>query len=215
MIGGRPVQNFRGARALVIHRADRNREVLEATLNKLGLTVEMLDPPDGTSVRLSAHQTEGADLIIFDADLGPGFVFPWSRGAAPIPLIAVIGVEAPSRLSWLVELSATAYLIKPIRPTGVYSALFIGINEHGRRKQTDELVRSLEARRAARRFVTKAMLHVMRARNVDDDEAFRMLRKESMRLRLSVEDYSRALVEREEKSRDAAASRVCGSRTRD
>jgi AmiR/NasT family two-component response regulator len=51
-------------------------------------------------------------------------------------------------------------------------------------------VASLEARHHARRLVMKAVLRVMERHGVDDDEAYRRLRKESMRLRITVEDLS-------------------------
>ena len=47
---------------------------------------------------------------------------------------------------------------------------------------------SLEARHRARRLVMKAVLRLMERHGVDDDEAYRRLRKESMRLRITVED---------------------------
>ena len=43
----RPIQNFRGRHALVIHPADQNRLVLETTLARLGLGVTAIDPLAG------------------------------------------------------------------------------------------------------------------------------------------------------------------------
>ena len=55
---------------------------------------------------------------------------------------------------------------------------------------------SLEARHQARRLVMKAVLRVMARHGVDDDEAYRRLRKESMRLRITVEDLSSRILAR-------------------
>ena len=48
----------------------------------------------------------------------------------------------------------------------------------------------LEGRHRSRRFVTRAIVHLMRDRGIDDEEAFRLLRKESMRRRLTIEEYA-------------------------
>ncbi|HEV2978694.1 MAG TPA: ANTAR domain-containing protein [Casimicrobiaceae bacterium] len=48
----------------------------------------------------------------------------------------------------------------------------------------------LEGRHRNRRFVTRAIVQLMRDRAIDDEEAFRLLRKESMRRRLTIEEYA-------------------------
>ena len=62
----------------------------------------------------------------------------------------------------------------------VYAALYIGINEWNRRRHTDDRLAAAEGRRRGRRFVIKAVLQVMNQRGVNDDEAFQILRRESM-----------------------------------
>ena len=101
--------------------------------------------------------------------------------------MAVIGVEAPSRLSRIIRARAAGYITKPIRSTGVFTTLFLAFNEFAMRRALAEERGALEERLRARRFVTKATLKVMRAQNVDDDEAFRRLRRESMSRRITVE----------------------------
>jgi AmiR/NasT family two-component response regulator len=48
----------------------------------------------------------------------------------------------------------------------------------------------LEGRHRSRRFVTRAIVDLMRDRGIDDEDAFRLLRKESMRRRLTIEEYA-------------------------
>jgi AmiR/NasT family two-component response regulator len=194
------VQNFRGVRAVVLHLPDRNRAVLTETLGKLGLSVLALEPGN---VPAEAATLDGAQLVLFDADANEVDVLPWTAGTAPIPLIAVIGLETPSRLHRAFAQLPAAVLQKPIRTTGIYTALFFAANEHRRRLEVQEQLRSLQARHGARRFVIKAVVELMRARGVDDDEAHRILRKESMRQRTTVEELAVRLV--------AAAGPAAGS----
>jgi two-component system, response regulator / RNA-binding antiterminator len=187
----RPLQNFRGCHALIAHPADQNRLVLESTLTKLGLAVTVLDPLAGEARSDDAR----ADVAFIDVDDAACTHLPWAEGE--VPLVAMIGHESPSRLQRAFELQPSAFLLKPVRPSGVYTAIFFAINGHVRDRQIARTVASLEARHRARRVVTKAVLLVMQRQGVDDDEAYRRLRKESMRLRVTVEDLSRRIVDQE------------------
>lgn len=186
----RPLQNFRGCHALIVHPADQNRLVLETTLARLGLAVTALDPPGSD---MCAGVVDVAFLDVDDAAH-----LPWAEGE--VPLVAMIGHESPSRLQRAFELQPTAFLLKPVRPSGVYTAIFFAINGHARDRQIARSVASLEARHRARRIVTKAVLLLMQRQGVDDDEAYRRLRKESMRQRMTVEDLSNRLLDRERPS---------------
>ncbi len=184
----RTLQNFRGCRALIAHPADQNRAVLEATLRKLGLGVTAADPAAGELLTTTAR----TDVAFLDVDSAGGAALPWSEGE--VPLVAMIGHESPSRLQRAFELLPSAFLLKPVRPNGVYTAIFFAINGHARDRRLAQVLEDLENRHRARRVVTKAVLRLMRHHGIDDDEAFRRLRKESMRLRVTVEDLSGRLV---------------------
>lgn len=187
----RPLQNFRGRHALIAHPADQNRVVLETTLTRLGLAVTVLDPQ-------GCDMPGTIDVAFIDVDDAGGAHLPWAEGE--VPLVAMIGHESPSRLQRAFELQPSAVLLKPVRPSGVYTAIFFAINGHARDRQVARAVASLEARHRARRIVTKAMLLVMQRYSVDDDEAYRRLRKESMRLRITVEDLSVRILDQERPS---------------
>jgi AmiR/NasT family two-component response regulator len=185
----RPViQNFRGLRGVVLHGADRNRSVLTETLTRLGLKVDAADPLDGAAVVRDA--VKDAQLILFDADFVETVAQSWASEPALVPLIAIIGLEAPGRLLRAFELEPTAVIHKPLRSTGIYSALFFAVNEHRRRQDLTQKVRELEGRHRSRRFVTRAIVQMMQTRGIDDDQAYRLLRKESMRRRLTIEEFA-------------------------
>lgn len=182
----RLVQNFRGVRTLILHSEDRNRDVLTETLVKLGLKVRAVDPMDEPEAIRAA--TNDAEIIFFDADLAEAVALSWTGQRVVVPVIAIVGLEAPGRLLRAFELEPSAVLHKPLRSTGVYSALFFAVNEHGRRTELTNKMAVLEERHRSRRFVTGAILALMQERGVDDDQAFRLLRKESMRRRLTIEE---------------------------
>ena len=192
MTSWRPVQNFRGMHALVLHAADQNRTVLERTLARLGLTLQPLDP--ATVEPTGQYLAEDADIVFVDAD-------NWSLAQPPctpgrVPLVSMIGHETPSRLQRAFDMRPTAFLLKPVRPHGVFTSVFFAVNEHRRRLELDAELRSLCERHSARRFVTKAVLILMEQYRTDDEEAFRRLRKLSMAQRKTIEELSRQIVAR-------------------
>ena len=63
-----------------------------------------------------------------------------SWGQREIPLIAMIGHESPSRLQQAFELLPSALLLKPVRPSGVYTAIFFAVNGHARDRQQAKAV---------------------------------------------------------------------------
>jgi two-component system, response regulator / RNA-binding antiterminator len=190
----RPRQNFSGSRAVLFHKPDRNRDVLTETLVRLGLQVGLLSPEDEETV--ASDTVCRADVLFFDADLADTPRLPWG-GTPEIPIIAVIGLEAPGRLHRAFDLGASAIIHKPLRSSGIYSALFFAYNTHRQWFEMTERVKSLEARHGARRFVQKAVLQLMAQYRCDDEEAFRLLRVESMRQRVTVEEFAvRVLADR-------------------
>ena len=166
--------NFRGARAHVLFGDEAGPGVLVRTLERLGLQIVAVP--------------EQADILFFDADE------EFSLPALDIPTVALIGIEAPSRLGRVVRQRASAYLMKPIRPTGIFSAVFVAFNEHAAR-QRDALEREQLMRRVqGRRVVLKAILHLMAKDGITDDDAYRELRHASMRRRISIEEFAAELV---------------------
>lgn len=175
-----PVINFRGMRAVVLHRQDHNRDALENQLRRIGLQVSCLTPLDGGSL-------PAADVVFFDADLGYQGLFPWERNAAPVPLIAVLASEAPGRLEWALDQGATSYLLKPIGSKGAFNALVVAFRLFAERYEMRSALSDLSERVRARPIVMRAAIAVMQGLGVSDDRALALLRQTAMRERITVE----------------------------
>jgi AmiR/NasT family two-component response regulator len=189
----RLVQNFRGVQALLLGPDDQNRQPLSQTLERLGLVVTCYEP-QGIDSRTEAL-IASAGIVFVDADNIDPAVLPLLTGAGH-PVVALIGHETPSRLQRAFEFEPSAVLMKPVRPHGLYTALFFATNEHLRRQELVEKLDATQNRQGARRLVFKAILQLMVELGAGDDEAYRYLRKESMRQRISIEELSAELVAR-------------------
>ncbi|MDO6731160.1 transcriptional antiterminator [Marinovum sp. 2_MG-2023] len=176
----RGLPNFRNVRALIVHPPGDNSAVLTAQLGRLGLCTESIWPADNVS-------PEGYDVIFFDADRGYDQQFGWERGQAPIPLIALMGSEAPGRIEWTLGQMPSAYLVKPLQPTGIFSALVVAFHDFEVRTRLMRKVEDLNARLRARPTVVAAITLVQSCMTIDSQAAYDLLRSEAMRLQVSVE----------------------------
>jgi AmiR/NasT family two-component response regulator len=174
------IPNFRGQRALVLHRQDRNGEAILGQLERLGVFVAMRWPAEAVSA-------DGMDVVFFDADNGFDGLFAWKPGEARVPLIAILGSEAPGRLEWTLAQRCSAYLMKPIGSTGVFSALTIAFNTFAEERARREAWHRLDERLRLRDTVIAAAADLMRHHDIGVDTALRLLRQESMRRRSTIE----------------------------
>jgi AmiR/NasT family two-component response regulator len=177
--------NFRGLLALVVHRDDVNRDTLVSVLGRLGLTVTVLAPD-----ALPAEGLPHCDVLLFDADEDVLCLRPAGQGA-DVPTVALIGHEAPSRLARVVGHRCDSHILKPIRTTGVFTALLLAVNGHRRRLRSERNLEVLRQRLSGRREVMKAVLRLMELSGIDEDAAYERLRQEAMNRRVPIEDVAR------------------------
>ena len=177
----RHLRSFRGLHALIEHPPGRDRSVLKTQLEVLGLRVTAEDalaqPP----------QWEGVDIFFFDADTG---YVAGSDEAPPeldLPTVALIGSETPGRLESMLARQPSAYLMKPIRSTGIYSSLAIAMHQFSVIQTMRRKLASAEERLRSRRILFSAVLRIMDQSHVGEAEAFRLLQRTAMSQRVTIE----------------------------
>lgn len=187
----RLLQNFNGARALIVTHHAGAVEALESTLAKLGVSAVYPALIEGRAQIDPAELNAESDIIFVDGDLDGALALEVDEASRqpPVPVIGLVGVEAPSRLKNLIHLGATAFLRKPVHGAAVYTALFLGINQFLIRGDQKARLDEMERRRRGRRAVIKAIVDLMSRTGIDDDEAYDRLRRDAMRHRQGLEDY--------------------------
>lgn len=195
MTAPRLVQNFRDSRAFVVADPCAQLDTLETTLGRLGLAVHRLQASEAAGPFAALH--EDRDILLVDGDLADPVAVPMcgASGLPQAPVIGLIGIEAPGRLRTIMGLGATALLRKPVHSAAVYSALYLGVNEHRRRREMDLRIARQEMRLQGRRYVIRAAIQLAVRHGLDDDRAYAVLRRESMRARQSLEAYCASLVD--------------------
>lgn len=177
-------KNFRGLRALLVMGPGTVSNVLESTLVKLGITVNTTEMPSCPSETSLLY-----DLVFFDADDGAE---PSLEGI-DLPLVALVGSEAPSRLARVVRYRASSHILKPLRSSGIFLAVFLAVNEYAHRSRLEQETKSLRRRLAGRRTVIQAVLSLMNS-GLTEDDAYERLRREAMERRIPIEDMARLVL---------------------
>jgi AmiR/NasT family two-component response regulator len=183
----RATPSFTGLHVVVLHRSDDTVKRLVRQLNVLGLKVrEQWAPLDLTQQR--------ADIVLVDADAGWSGLLPWPIGENPVPLIALLGSEAPGRITWALDQGANALIAKPIAASAVYPALVMASRSHTEARRIVGRISELEERIRLRPLVLAAVQALMTNHHFDEAEAYRHLRREAMRRRLALEQAAAAIL---------------------
>ena len=191
----RLLQNFSGGRAIVVTDRASSLDILITTLNRLSVGTDPADIVESAAAIDVAALQADRDIIFLDGDIHDVTVLPLSPigRLPPAPVIGLLGVSAPSRLKALMRAGASSFLRKPIHGAAVYPALFVGVNEYRRHRHLEALLETQERRRLGRRDVVKAIIRTMAEYGIDDDQAYDLLRRRSMKTRQTMEDLCKDL----------------------
>jgi AmiR/NasT family two-component response regulator len=176
--------SFRNRKAAILCPDDKDRALLQARLARLGLTVEARTD---WSPALTAWRPE---VVFFDVDSGCGDLADQIGPDVSAPLIAIVGAETPGRLDWMMRQQPAAYLLRPIRSSGVYTALIMGFHHVRSRDEALARIDRLERRAQARRIVVAATTRLMAETGLTEPDAYRVLRDAAMRHRTTIEEVS-------------------------
>lgn len=183
------IPNFRGWRILILHQMDDNINRLTRQLERLGIDVVVNWP-------VLECPVADAQMIIFDGDKTYDGIFPWPAGEPPLPLVALMGSEAPGRLEWVLQQGISAHILKPIQSSGIFSTLFLAQSNFDLRKQMQQNIDSLSDRIAKRPFVLRATLEMMKRCKLEEEAAFSILRSAAMNRQKTIEDFCASLDDR-------------------
>ena len=182
------IQTLGGARALILHRPHASVQNLARQLAAIGLTAESAWPDPGPDIL-------AADVLFFDADMGHDAQFPWEPGASPMPMIALIGSEAPGRVEWALGIGAHAQILKPVGDSGVYSALLIARDAFDARRELSARIEGLQARLDDRQSVVQAVA-LLASRGMTEAAAYADLRRMATRWRVTIEAAAHRVIAR-------------------
>lgn len=183
----RPVRihNLGGARAVILHRPHPTVQALSRQLTAIGLSVSQAWPVLDASAL-------GADFVFFDADMGHDEQFPWQPGHSPMPMIALIGSEAPGRIEWSLEAGAHAQMLKPVGDNGAYATLLVARAAFDAQAALTDEIAGLRRRLGERQTVIRAV--TLLAVHGTEAAAYDRLRQMAMAWRVTLEEAAARVV---------------------
>lgn len=187
--------NFVGRRALILHRPDEGLGRLDRQLRLLGLHVEQRSGP--------MRADDRAEIVLVDADQGWNGLLPWQAGGATLPVVALLGSEAPGRIAWAIEQGAGAIIAKPVAAAAVYPALVLATHAFAERGAARDRIAALTARLRLRGEVMRAVERVAAEHGLAEEEAYQRLRGFAMRRRLTLEQAAVLVLSGRERLREA------------
>lgn len=180
---------FESWRALILHRAHSNVDAIMHQCARIGIEAVQCWPEITCSETISAF-----NVLLFDADMGYDGQFPWEPANAPVPTIALIGSEAPGRISWAMNQGADAQLLKPIGSSGLYSALVIASHNFARRHTLSAEISGLRQSLNRREILAEATAYLMISANLPAKAAYQKLRLLAMEQRVTIEQAAMLVV---------------------
>lgn len=181
---------FEHWRAAILHRPHDLVDSIIRQLRQVGVAADVLWPDLPKDFAAA-----GYDILFFDADMGHDSQFPWSRGACPMPSVALIGSEAPGRIEWAIHRGADAHLLKPIGSGGIYSAMLIATHAFKQRGKLNAEIEELRQRLSRREDLAAATARLMVGQNISAAQAYKALRLMAMAERVSIEEMAARLIE--------------------
>ncbi len=174
-----PLHNFAGRRALILHPSEEPRRRIVERCDRLGIrAVAHPGDPDADLVAT-------AQMVILDIDTCDDGRLPWARGAAPVPVIGLVGSESPGRLAWALGQRLDAYL--PLAALGnLFSALVIAHETFARAEEARRREAEAAARWGGRLDLIRAVLRLMEEGG-DEAVALKQLRAMAMVERIPLE----------------------------
>ena len=132
---------------------------------------------------------------LVDADEGWSGLLPWGPGRNPVPVLALLGSEAPGRIAWALEQGAQAIIAKPVVASAVFPALVMATRLHADACRTAAHIADLEERIRLRPLVLRAVEAIMKpSGTATRPRPIARLQKAAMRHRLPLEQVAASVL---------------------
>nr|WP_310616396.1 antitermination regulator [Pantoea cypripedii] len=129
------------------------------------------------------------DGMIFDSD-NRALIQSMEQNSWPaLAKIALLGMETPSRVKWVIDQNINGYLRKPVKAEGVLSTLILARHDFQRQKHLQDQLQQFEHRHQLRRFLLSAQLLLIKEFNFSEQSAYALLRQLATEQQKTVEEF--------------------------
>lgn len=182
------LRDIRKLRVVVFHPNDPDGQELMQQLNRIGCHAHASWPP-------APEMAAACDLVFFAVrpDTRESCL-SWCRADDAPAVIAVINYENPTIVDMVLRLGAKGVVSKPVRSTGILSSIVIALSLNREIGAIEKKTKRLEQKLAGLNKINDAKMILIRTRNLDEVEAYRVMREQAMSKRTSVEEIASAII---------------------
>lgn len=187
MSNQRLLKSLRNTKVVVVHPIDEDCSNLERQLKRIGCEVDVCWPAP-------RRFPKDANAVFFLADGEPDdhlLQLAEERGAA---MIAVIGFENPLAMQGIADAIVHGTLSKPIRPFGVLACLVTALSLFRYEQRLSSRIEKLDEILKTRRIVERATKILMERKNLSDDDAYGLLRREAMNKQVTLYEMANSII---------------------
>ena len=179
---------LRQLRVLVVHPRDPDGERLKHCLRRIGCPVESTWPPP-------ADVPSDIDVLFFLVDDRTRRSLPWVGKRPSAAIVAVVKHEAQDILDLLSDATPHAVLSDPVDPFAVLTSLSLARSIFRYEGRLHTKIRKLEETLKSVRKVEQAKTILMRAKNIEEQEAYEYLRRRAMDKGLPIGKVASAVID--------------------
>lgn len=183
------LRQIRSLQVVVIHPQDQDGEELSAQLHRIGCKVLTYWP------ELKVLPPDAGLILLAVRPETLGIEYPWIGQPSTPPVIPVVTYESPITIEAVLQLNAFTTIASPVRSFGLLTAIAVSLMQHKARDSREHYIQRLEQKSAKQRVVQQAKQIIMEGRGLSEDEAYSLLRDQSMLKRANIEDIAHNIVE--------------------
>jgi AmiR/NasT family two-component response regulator len=182
------LRDLRSLQVVVFHPDDTDGQELISQLHRIGCQVRAFWPPP-------ERLPDDTGLIFFAVRPDALAIEPaWLRREPVPPVIAVVNYENPVIIEAVLRLNAQGIVASPVKSFGLLSAAVVALAQAERSRESGRYVAKLEQRLAGLRKIAKAKSILMQSRSIGEEEAYRLIREQSMAKRVTTEEIADAII---------------------
>ena len=188
----RLLRDLRSLTVVVLHPDDADGQELIAQLRRIGCQVKAFWPPRD---RLDAE----ADLVFCAVRPEIASREPaWTRRDDAPPVIAVVDYENPTTVESVLRMNVYGVVAAPVKSFGLLTTMVVALGQVERSRERDRYVARLEQRLASQRKVARAKTIPMQTRNVNEEDAYKLIRDQAMTKRVTTDEIADAIIKANE-----------------
>jgi len=183
--------SFVGLKTIVAHPRDGEGEIILRCLQRLGSRVECMWPPP--------EKLDGdVDILICLVGSATRALLESATAAGNVTVVDVIDPQAPESARLIAEVTPHAILVRPFDQAAILPNIILARNNAKFQQRQQSKIAKLEETLRSYRKVEQAKAILMRQREIDEPQAYNLLREQAMRRRVPVGVVASAIVELDE-----------------